>query len=147
VFDNKTYQREYYQRNKEKIRVRLSAWQKANPEKYREYHARTKKKNPAKFLWSRCKCRAASLGLAFDIEPSDLVLPEYCPYLGTPITVEHGKGNLPTAASVDRVDPTKGYVKGNVQIISRKANQMKQNASKEELVTFARNVLELFART
>ena len=39
--------------------------------------------------------------------------------------------------SLDRIDPNKGYVKGNVQVISRLANIMKSNASPEELRAFA----------
>ena len=38
--------------------------------------------------------------------------------------------NSPT---MDRIDNTKGYVKGNIQWISRKANQMKSNANFKEI--------------
>jgi hypothetical protein len=39
--------------------------------------------------------------------------------------------------SLDRIDPKKGYVKGNVAVISYKANRIKQDATPEELEAVA----------
>lgn len=35
--------------------------------------------------------------------------------------------------SLDRLDSSKGYVKGNVRVISKRANQLKNNATVEEM--------------
>ena len=82
--------------------------------------------------------------LEFNLTIEDIVIPEYCPYLGTKITKTLGKGVVWTNASIDRIDSSKGYVKGNVEIISRQANSMKNMATKEELIVFAKNILKLY---
>ena len=51
------------------------------------------------------------------------------------------------APSLDRIDPLKGYVKGNIQVISTKANTMKNNATQDELVRFAEAVLKMYVAT
>jgi hypothetical protein len=48
---------------------------------------------------------------------------------GTPINFEN-KNNVPT---LDRIDSTKGYIKENIQVISFKANRLKNNATVDEL--------------
>jgi len=61
--------------------------------------------------------------------------------MGWEITRIQGQGRIKTNPSLDRIDPTKGYVPGNVQVISDLANRMKQNASVEELLLFAKGVM------
>lgn len=87
---------------------------------------------------------AKTKNLEFNLTVEDIVIPTHCPYLGTEITKTLGKGVIWTNASIDRIDSSKGYIKGNVEIISRKANSMKNMATKEELLIFANNILKLF---
>jgi hypothetical protein len=56
----------------------------------------------------------------------------YCPILGIPLQYANGK-LCDASASLDRFYPNKGYVPGNVWIISDKANRMKSDASIEEI--------------
>ena len=103
----------------------------------KEYHKRYHRKYPIRYILRSAKNRAKKYNLAFDLVEGDLVMPEFCPILGIKLEVsKDGRGN-PQAASLDRVDNTKGYTKDNVQIISFLANQMKSTANKDELIKFA----------
>ena len=68
--------------------------------------------------------------MAFNIEIEDVIIPEECPVLGIPLKVLSGSDNSPT---LDRVDNRLGYIRGNVAVISHRANTIKNSASIEEL--------------
>lgn len=87
------------------------------------------------------KSRAKKKGLEFNITLDDLHLPKYCPILGMKLDYSTLPGwNSP---SIDRIDNSKGYIKGNVMIVSIKANAMKSNATFDELRTFCKNMPKL----
>lgn len=88
--------------------------------------------NPERYLWQCARQRAKEAKLEFSITPEDIKIPFECPVLKKPFVY-----NTPYGASVDRVDPNRGYSRDNIQVISRKANLMKQNASVDELKEFA----------
>lgn len=77
--------------------------------------------------------------MAFDITVADLEIPTVCPVLGIPITIASGLGSKPGAPSLDRIDNTKGYIKGNVRVISSRANRLKADATLDELILIVRN--------
>lgn len=138
------YIKEYYQKNKDKIRETAKRYREKNREKTNESRALWKQNNPQRNIWSNAKYRAKRIGLEFNLEVEDIVIPEYCPYLGTKLTFDKLKGHLDSHASLDRIDSSKGYIKGNVEVISYKANMMKQDASREQLLKFASCILEKF---
>jgi hypothetical protein len=96
-------------------------------------------RNPEKEMFNRAEKRAQVKGIAFDIEVKDIFIPEICPLLGIKIFPQKG-GAGDCSPSLDRVDTTKGYVKGNVRVISRLANIMKAHATKEQLFLFIQNL-------
>ena len=78
-----------------------------------------------------------------DIDISDIEIPEYCPYLNIKLSTDKKDCYNDNYYSIDRIDSSKGYVKGNIQIISRIANTMKNNATIEQLLIFAENIKKL----
>lgn len=82
----------------------------------------------------RARNRAKKLGLNFDLELSDIVMPKYCPITGLELRIKTGNRGFDAASpSIDRKNPNKGYVKGNIGIISMRANKIKSDLSLEEL--------------
>lgn len=93
--------------------------------------------NPTLYLLSVAKARARRKGIAFSITRADVVVPERCPALGIPLRANRGSKH-DGSPSIDRIDNTKGYVPGNVAVISHKANQLKSNGTYEEIEAVAR---------
>jgi len=111
------------------------------PNSSKQYSQDYARANPIKIRLASCKQSAKKRNIYFDLKEQDIVIPEVCPYLGTPLTTIQGEERQQTNFSIDRIDSTKGYVPGNIQIISELANRMKQDATTEQLVAFAKGVL------
>lgn len=81
------------------------------------------------------KLRAQKHGLEFDITYHDIEWPERCPVLGVVLDYGYKPGGRqsPFSPSIDRIDPHKGYVPGNVVVMSAKANRIKSNAESYEI--------------
>jgi hypothetical protein len=93
-------------------------------------------------MLARAKSRCKKSGLEFSITTDDVDIPATCPILGIKIEQTKGRsGAFKNSPSLDRIDNSKGYIPGNVQVISQLANSMKGAANKEELVQFANWVL------
>lgn len=118
-----------------------SAWREANPEKVAATYRRwEEKKGPLGLLLHRARRGADQRNLEFSITAADLLpLPSHCPVLGIELDYVGGVGRDPrasnkyTRASVDRKDSSKGYVPGNVLVVSWRANTLKSDATPLEL--------------
>ena len=80
---------------------------------------------------SECKHK----NIPFDLDPEYLeeIWTGECPIFHVPLSKNHkGRGST-YSAHLDRFDPHKGYVKGNVTWISGRANRIKYDATIEEL--------------
>ena len=86
-------------------------------------------------LYRSAKKRALKKGLEFNIELKDIHIPKKCPILKVPLIC-----STRYSPSIDRIYPDKGYIKGNIAVISTLANSMKANATPKELLIFSRNI-------
>jgi hypothetical protein len=87
-------------------------------------------------MWQSAWARSREFGLSFNLRIEDIRIPEKCPALGIPL--QRGKGKWsPNSPSLDRLIPQLGYVKGNVRVISMRANGIKSNATVEEFCAVA----------
>ncbi len=88
--------------------------------------------------------RSRTQGVPYDLDRSDIAIPERCPILGIPIVLfdERFGRRCDGLATLDRIEPAKGYVKGNVWVISHRANRLKADASLDELRALVRALEE-----
>lgn len=95
-----------------------------------ENQIRRKQRREANWLHSivvEIRLRARRRGLPCDISEEDLAVPALCPVLGILLEPNSRRTRSGNAPSIDRIDPSRGYVKGNVTIISWQANRIKSD--------------------
>ena len=158
------YNRAYYEAHKQQIAERVRAYRAAHKEKYKRFYdewraipankdwrnnyqcswfRKERESHPARYLLGIARRRARALGRDFNLEESDIVVGTHCPLLGVPMQFGGPRDFWP---SLDRIDVTKGYVKGNVQVISHRANRIKSDSNGDELLTLALHVLKAEGR-
>lgn len=143
------YQREYLSRPDKKLHRQIyakeyrSTRKREISENARIYYSDPKNRAVKIIQNTRTRCR--NMSIPFEISVDDIPMPEFCPILGVPIDYNMGHGYLSRySPSIDRIDNDKGYIPGNVQIVSRKANTMKSDATPKELLEFARWEIETY---
>lgn len=106
------------------------------------YIQRTKEMGDSvkRMILNRAKARADRDGVPFDITIDDFDIPNECPVLGISLSVHNKKGGAFNSPSLDRHQPNLGYIKGNVSIISKRANLIKQDATYDEILAVAKYV-------
>jgi hypothetical protein len=82
-------------------------------------------------LFDNARRRAKKKGLEFSIDATDIKIPEKCPITGIKIEFGDDGGLNLSSPSLDRIDNSKGYIKGNVSVISNKANKYKSDMTIE----------------
>ena len=85
--------------------------------------------NPERVMLNNARARARRKKVPFDLSPEDIVIPTRCPALDIPLFHDWGsQGAGPNSPVLDRLHPNRGYVRGNVRVISHLANSIKHNS-------------------
>jgi hypothetical protein len=141
---SKKYWLKYYTENKDKISERKRLKHLQNPEIRKAIERKAYLKNRdnenkiIKQLLVRAQKRAVKKEIAFNLEETDITLPQICPILNVPFS----RRDIRYSYSLDRINVEEGYIKGNIQVISQLANAMKWDSTKEERFAFAKHFLK-----
>tara|TARA_R110000823_G_scaffold56970_6_gene138364 strand:- start:1841 stop:2509 length:669 start_codon:yes stop_codon:yes gene_type:complete len=125
----------YYQKNKEALLEKQKIYRLENKEANKIYRQKKWEKQRVKGALRRAKVKNLPFNITEEyvksLTPKDMI----CPALG--IKMNTGVEDLDSTPSLDRLVPEKGYVKGNVIVVSFKVNRIKADATPEELMKVA----------
>lgn len=141
-------QQSLQQRRQAAAKRRLYLAQENVAKRHQDTNRLWNQKNFLKHLLVGAKNRAQRAGREFSLRVFDLSIPAICPILGIPLVIHHetssglgrGKNRFDDSPSLDRIDSTKGYVPGNVRVISWRANRVKNDGTAEEHEKIARYI-------
>lgn len=132
------WQRDYYATHRaERLAYASQTAENAKVLWVERYHS-----NIVRAMLQAAKARAKQKGLLFTITEADITVPDACPLLGIPLAASR-EARTPGSPSLDRKDARKGYVPGNVWVISYRANRIKNDATVAEFVMMADNLKRL----
>lgn len=97
----------------------------------RTYLRRRRHEMPARPLWERARKRAKDRGLPFALPKDAIIVPRTCPALG--LAIELRGRRTASSPSLDRIIPERGYVPGNIRVISDRANRLKGGRNLNQL--------------
>ena len=138
--------RAYAIANRAKVSAYQKAWRAAHRDRLPGYGRKFMAQSRVLYLIGRAKIRAKRRGVPFSPLVDDITIPEFCPVLGIKLAAVGRSRNDPAAPSLDRIIPELGYVRGNVRVISNRANSLKSNATADELIRVANWVVRETAR-
>lgn len=133
------YNKEYYQRRKEFFKEHNATYHKKHAD---ELKLRRRMK-PWKNAVNSARWRSAKRGIEFDLTQAWAKerYTGFCEITGIPF--EMGEGGIkPRSPSLDRIDSSKGYVKGNCRFILHCINFMKFTGTDQELYDVCVAVVE-----
>lgn len=147
------YNRAYYAANREKLGAKSARWRAANPEKAREQSRKALAKvnnDPANLAIALYRGVQISVTRRTRVLDCDITIDyiqslldkqnyrdAYYPQLELGLK---GQGKNPFSASVDRKDPSKGYVRGNVHIVCLSTNLQKGELTHKQMLNLVAKI-------
>jgi hypothetical protein len=152
---DKEYHKEYYHKNKERINNKAKEWKAKNPEKFRSIQKKWEDNNRQKINETRQKYKKTLRGCLIT-KLNHLKKAKRSRVLECTINIDtllelwelqEGRcaiSNYPMryeesslfGVSVDRIDPSGGYTKENIQLVCQGINFAKNMYSNEEMIEF-----------
>ncbi len=128
----------YRANHPERSQASKKKWRNANREASNATRRAWRSKNLVRALVNEARSRAKSREVEFSITTSDVPpMGTHCPLLGHPFPAPSVR-RTPFSPSLDRIDPTRGYVPGNVWVVGYRANLIKNDGTAEEHEAIAR---------
>jgi hypothetical protein len=115
-------------------------------QKARQRELRDDEKFPERQFLKSIKSRSKLKNLPCDLTLEDvkqLLQVKVCPILGIPLTKSSTGYQSNNSPSIDRIDNNLGYLKTNVRCISFRANNLKKDATAEEIVAIAMDIVRI----
>lgn len=131
-------------------------WVKANPEKYREQYQKAFRRSyptpfgRARYMYNTAKVHARTYGVPFEMSVEWILAKinaGICEVTGLPFDLTcWGKGQKSNAfgPSLDRIDPTLGYVESNVRVVVWIYNRARGACQDEALLQMSRALVAKF---
>lgn len=137
------YNQDYYVKHAVKLREYARKYRLSHEKEIYDKLQNILNHRPEWLLFNLAKKRAKLMRLPFTItiEYVQQIIPKVCPI--TLLPFERGK-NKPVLQSMtlDKIFPSLGYVPGNVLVVSRLANTIKQNCTDPEIFDRLANYIE-----
>jgi len=144
--ERKKYKHQYYMLNKERIRAQKSEYAKKNSDRIKAYHANKRVSSPLINIKDSVRNALNRRGGDITAEYVMSVWIEQngkCALSGIDMTWGYrGKSHTPpTSFSIDRIDQTIGYYKGNVRLVCHAINSFRGSMTDDEMLHMAKNLV------
>lgn len=147
--EQKEKKREYYRKNRDRLlekqrnseilkRLDPEYCKKSN-ESWRLYTRNNYEARTLASIKSKCK----KYNLPFNLDITDIVIPEVCPKTGIKLRVHTERGKYIDTPSIDRIIPKLGYIKGNIQIVCYWYNIAKFTWEEETFIEMCKQIIKL----